>query len=324
MVEVDLDTPIWDQNTFSGRRKYYAWMTDPRNSLVSSGTLFQARDLIHAVRQNNIPSGTTVKDIRRAQQLYLSAFHPDTGELQNVIGRMSFQVPGGMVLIGAMITWYRGTSSVIFWQWANQSFNALVNYTNRNAASELTTSQIVTAYVSATTSALVTALGLKSLLANTRSPILQRFVPFAAVAASNAVNVPLMRQSEFAHGVTMFDEKNNKVTESRYAAVKGISQVVISRILIAAPSMILLPVFMERIEKKAFMIKYGKYIYAPLQIGLAGLSLLVMVPIGCAIFNQRSSISIEELKIMDHHKYDEVVEKYGKNLPKTLYFNKGL
>ncbi|CAG2247216.1 SFXN2 [Mytilus edulis] len=252
MVEVDLDTPIWDQNTFSGRRKYYAWMTDPRNSLVSSGTLFQARDLIHAVRQNNIPSGTTVKDIRRAQQLYLSAFHPDTGELQNVIGRMSFQVPGGMVLIGAMITWYRGTSSVIFWQWANQSFNALVNYTNRNAASELTTSQIVTAYVSATTSALVTALGLKSLLANTRSPILQRFVPFAAVAASNAVNVPLMRQSEFAHGVTMFDEKNNKVTESRlkslpfspteetlqqYAAVKGISQVVLSRILIAAPSM---------------------------------------------------------------------------------------
>lgn len=34
---------------------------------------------------------------------------------------------------------------------------------------------------------------------------------------------------------------------------------------------VLLPVFMERIEKKAFMIKYGKYIYAPLQIGLAGL-----------------------------------------------------
>lgn len=58
-------------------------------------------------RAGTEPPGTTVTRIRRAQQLYLSAFHPDTGELQNVIGRMSFQVPGGMVLIGAMTTFYR-------------------------------------------------------------------------------------------------------------------------------------------------------------------------------------------------------------------------
>lgn len=58
-------------------------------------------------KNGKIPSGLTVGDVRKAQQLYLSAFHPDTGDLQNVIGRMSFQVPGGMVLIGAMITWYR-------------------------------------------------------------------------------------------------------------------------------------------------------------------------------------------------------------------------
>ena len=38
--------------------------------------------------------------LRRAQQLYKSAFHPDSGELQNVFGRMSFQVPGGMMITG--------------------------------------------------------------------------------------------------------------------------------------------------------------------------------------------------------------------------------
>jgi len=43
--------------------------------------------------------------------------------------------------------------------------------------------------------------------------------------------------SELLDGVSVYDDKGRKVTESRYAAVKGISQVTFSRILIAAPSM---------------------------------------------------------------------------------------
>jgi len=53
------------------------------------------------------PIGTTDADVWRAKKLYESAFHPDSGELQNVIGCMSFQVPGGMIITAGMLQFYR-------------------------------------------------------------------------------------------------------------------------------------------------------------------------------------------------------------------------
>ena len=82
-------------------------------------------------------------------KLYASAFHPDSGDLQNVFGRMSFQTPGGMFITGAMLNFYKSVPQVVFWQWFNQSFNALVNYTNRNAEADLDLNQMGLAYVTA-------------------------------------------------------------------------------------------------------------------------------------------------------------------------------
>lgn len=61
----------------------------------------------------------------------------------------------------------------MFWQWINQSFNAIVNYTNRNANSPLTETQMGIAYGSATAAACFTAIKLKSFLAKRSGPFLQ-------------------------------------------------------------------------------------------------------------------------------------------------------
>ena len=98
-----------------------------------------------------------------------------------------FQGPGGMLITGAMLQFYKTVPQVVFWQWFNQSFNALVNYTNRNANSPTTPTQLTVAYLSATFSALGTAIGLKRALEKSSSKLLQRFVPFAAVASANCV-----------------------------------------------------------------------------------------------------------------------------------------
>uniref|UniRef100_A0A8D2ZY11 Sidoreflexin n=1 Tax=Scophthalmus maximus TaxID=52904 RepID=A0A8D2ZY11_SCOMX len=252
----DIDAPRWDQSTFMGRLKHFFNITDCRTALLPDSRLDEAKALVESCRAGSLPPGTTEEQLHYAKKLYDSAFHPDTGDRMNIIGRMSFQVPGGMAITGFMLQFYRTVPAVVFWQWVNQSFNALVNYTNRNAASPITPKQIGVAYITATSTALATAVGL-NLYTKTAPPLVARWVPFAAVAAANCVNIPMMRQQEILNGIAVTDENGNKLGHSTKAAVKGITQVVVSRITMAAPGMIILPIVMQRLEKHKFMQLHG-------------------------------------------------------------------
>ncbi|XP_006021342.1 sideroflexin-2 isoform X3 [Alligator sinensis] len=314
----DIDAPRWDQTTFVGRLKHFFNITDPRTVLVSEQELDRAKALVQGCRAGVVPPGTSQEQLLYAKKLYDSAFHPDSGEKMNLIGRMSFQVPGGMAITGFMLQFYRTVPAVVFWQWVNQSFNALVNYTNRNAACPISLTQIGVAYVTATSTALATAVGL-NLYTKRAPPLVARWVPFAAVAAANCVNIPMMRQQELINGIAVTDENNNELGLSRRAAAKGITQVVISRIAMAAPGMIILPIIMEQLEKFPFM-KRIRVLHAPLQVMLVGGFLLFMVPAACALFPQRCCMALSSLEpeLRAH-----IVATHGDKVP-YVYFNKGL
>ncbi|XP_077803475.1 sideroflexin-3 isoform X3 [Macaca mulatta] len=276
-LDINIQEPRWDQSTFLGRARHFFTVTDPRNLLLSAAQLETSRNIVQNYRAGVVTPGITEDQLWRAKK----------------------------------------TPTVVFWQWVNQSFNAIVNYSNRSGDTPITVRQLGTAYVSATTGAVATALGLKSLTKHL-PPLVGRFVPFAAVAAANCINIPLMRQRELQVGIPVADEAGQRLGYSVTAAKQGIFQVVISRICMAIPAMAIPPLIMDTLEKKDFL-KRRPWLGAPLQVGLVGFCLVFATPLCCALFPQKSSINVSklepELRAQIHEQNPSV---------EVVYYNKGL
>ncbi|KAL8561472.1 Sideroflexin-1 [Nucella lapillus] len=315
--KIDLEEPRYDQSTYTGRARHFFITTNPLNLFATGKHLDEAKDIVERYRQRDVTLRVTEDQLWRAKQLYDSAFHPDTKEKMLIIGRMSAQVPMNMTITGCMMTFYKTTPAVVFWQWFNQSFNAVVNYTNRSGDHPIPIHQLGLSYVLATGGSITTALTLNSMVKKF-SPLIGRFVPFAAVAAANCINIPCMRSREITNGIPVFDENGNRLGESSRAASSAISQVVVSRVMMATPGMMIPPFIMNYLEKKPFLQRMP-LLNAPIQVGLIGFFLVFATPLCCALFPQKSSMKVSHLE-------DELrlkIEALPNHVDK-VYFNKGL
>lgn len=316
-VHINIEQPRWDQSNYWGRAKHFFTTTNPLNLFASPVQLDDAKQVVTSYRRGEDMGKLSVEELWQAKHLYDSAYHPDTGEKMFIAGCMSAQVPMNMTITGCMMTFYKTTPQVVFWQWANQSFNALVNYTNRSGDSPIPMSTLGTSYVFATGGALGTALGLNA-LAKKLPPLFGRLVPFVAVCAANSINIPLMRRNEITNGVPLTTQTGQATGESSStAATQGISKVVASRIGMAAPGMVSIPIIMDQLEKRGVLAKYPR-IAAPVQILLCGFVLTFATPLCCAIFEQQASIPVESLE-------PEVRDRLkAKGHTSLVYYNKGL
>ena len=90
--------------------------------------------------------------------------------------------------------------NTIFWQWLNQTYNAALNYENRNASSTYTTEDIMKSYTVATSSAIGVALAIRKAVekqANSmkggKLVLLNSVSSFVACALSGFLNAYFMR-----------------------------------------------------------------------------------------------------------------------------------
>ncbi|XP_023940885.1 sideroflexin-1-3 [Bicyclus anynana] len=318
MGDINLDKPLYDQSTYSGRAKHFLRLTNPINAFASSADLEEAKRVVTEFRKSRkMPAGYDVDKLWSAKYLYDSAYHPDTGEKMIAVGRMSAQAPMNTIITGCMITFYKSTSAIAFWQWVNQTFNAVVNYTNRSGDAPMPTSQLLASYCAACGGALSTALYLNSKVKN-MNPIFARLVPFAAVCGANFINIPMMRSAELLNGTPVFTADGARVGESKTAARYGIGLVVISRVLMALPGMTVTPIITNIAINKGVFCRRPRLV-VPFQLLLVGLCVTFATPLCCALFEQRASLAVDSLE-------DELRTKVKSNYPKVkeVYFNKGL
>ncbi|KAM7541363.1 hypothetical protein Aperf_G00000033675 [Anoplocephala perfoliata] len=317
---INIDKPRYDQSTYIGRAKHFFIITNPLNCLKTSRELDEAKTIVQKYRAGERIPGLTEDKLWKAKQTYDSAFHPDTGEKMFIVGRMAFQVPGNMTISGCLLTFYKSPAAVIFWQWFNQSFNAIVNFTNRSGDTPISTTRLGVSYVLATVGAVTSALTINKQVSRF-PPVVGRLVPYVAVAVANCINIPCMRSGELSTGIDVTDEDGKKLGKSVSTARVAIAQVTLSRIIMASPSMLIPPFIMDALERRGILRLYP-WISAPLQVVLCGFFLTFATPLCCAIFPQISSRSFDKL---EKELKEKIIKEYGdKPPPKYVYYNKGL
>jgi len=308
----------FDQTIYSGRLLRCFNVVDPRTLLVTDAKLNESVQLLEAFKNGSIPPGISNQELWNARKIKEAILHPDTGEKIYRPFRMSGFVPFGTVTVVGMLIPGASTAQVIFWQWLNQSHNAAVNYSNRNATKPTPTSRFLMSYGGAVSSAIAIATGLstaikKSPLSASAKLLASRFVAYPATATASFLNVFLMRQNELYEGLDVSDSNGNVLGSSKVAAKKAVTETAISRILLPAPILILPPLMMNALEKTA-LLKKNPRLGMPANVLCCVLSFGLALPCTIALFPQFSKMPTNEL----------APEIASRTSGEFVYFNKGL
>ncbi|XP_028315285.1 sideroflexin-5b isoform X2 [Gouania willdenowi] len=210
-------------------------------------------------------------------------------------------VPFGTPIVIGLLLPNQTVVSTIIWQWLNQSHNACVNYANRNATKPTPTSKFLQGYVGAVTSAVSIAVGLNVLIkkANKLKPttrmIIQRLVPFPAVASANICNVGLMRHVELSEGIDVMDNNGNVVGSSKIAAKHAIMETAFTRVVLPMPIFVLPPIIMSYLERLHFLQKHRRLLL-PIHSMVCLVTFALSLPVAISLFPQMSQIEVSRLE----------------------------
>jgi len=181
-----------------GRIRHFFELTDPRTVLVMEDGLNHAKSILKQYETGTLPDSVTDDELWYARILVQNTYARDGEKIPWPFRMSGYALANIPITVGLM--WPNlGIFGISFWQWANQTQNALLNHYNRASLQPLPTEKVIPSYVGAVASALAISVGSnvglsRARISETTRASLKRFVPFLAVASANVCNTLLMRR----------------------------------------------------------------------------------------------------------------------------------
>jgi hypothetical protein len=285
------------------------------------------------VRRHAAGAAVPPDTLQRAEQLRAAALHPDTGQPIALPLRMAAHVPANTVLLIGMLT-ARSVAATAAWQFANQSFNALQFYANRNASNEVSDAKVLASYAGAVASSVTVgvllrraALRAEAAAANLppshparwRAWAANLAVPFMGAAAGKPLQIGLMRSDEVTDGVTVYDAAGDARGRSAAAGRAAVGMTVATRTVYLVP-MLYLPVLQSWLVNSAFpALGRSSAAAGAVYVAITALSSAYATPLCIALFDQRASLPAAALEPA----LQGLADRHGRPVER-LYFNKGL
>lgn len=173
----------------------------------------QAEKEAEASGKQMVLTASEISTLRKYKTIVNASIHPDTNQPVPWVMRMCAFVPTNLPIIFGMLMTPPTPFNTAFWQWINQTYNAGMNFGNRNASSTQTAKDILFGYSAAVASSVGISAGLRKLSHNATkglqggvAVLATSIISYIAVASAGFLNTYCMRMGEMEQGIKIYDE----------------------------------------------------------------------------------------------------------------------
>lgn len=234
-------------------------------------------------------------------------------------------VPTNLPIIFGMLMTPPTPLNTAFWQWINQTYNAGMNFGNRNASSQQTTGDILFGYTAAVTSSITISVGLRKLSHNMTkglqggmAVLATSIISYLAVASAGFLNTYCMRMGEMSRGIKIYDEHGEAMGISKKCAEKAVVQTSFSRMALSFPIFILPGVSMAILDRLR-LIPRSRAPKTILELAVISFSLWIALPLSVSLFPPKGELKATEIEAEFHNMKNSRGEVVN-----SFYYNKGL